>query len=147
WARRRMRWRASSPAPATARRCGGPSRWACCKAAASVWASACGCSTWVRKSRRVWWPRLFLTPPENASMVDDIQSFRLQASERAFLQDMFPWVARTPDAPGCRRLQGARVVTLRHLAASPAARDAVQRCGLPWPDATGALEMVDGAQF
>jgi heterotetrameric sarcosine oxidase gamma subunit len=75
-------------------------------------------------------------------MVDDLESFTLQASERAFLQDLHPWVARSATVPGCRRLAGARVVCIRHVPASSASRQALQRCALPWPDATGEICLV-----
>ena len=77
-------------------------------------------------------------------MVDDLKRIDLQASERAFQQDLHPWVARTASAPGCRRLNGVHVVTLRHAASSPLAREAMQRLNLPWPAATGELEVTAG---
>jgi sarcosine oxidase gamma subunit len=77
-------------------------------------------------------------------MADELDKPRLQASDRAFLQDLHPWVARRASVPGCRQLDGARVVTLRHFATSTVARDAVQRCGLTWPDAVGEIRLSGG---
>ena len=76
-------------------------------------------------------------------MANDLQRFALQPSERAFQQDLHPWVVRTASAPGCRRLKDVRVITLRHAASSTVAHDAMRRLNLPWPAATGELEVTD----
>lgn len=67
------------------------------------------------------------------------QPFLLQVSERAFLQDLHPWVVRSATLPGCRRRAELRVVSLRHGHASQPARLAVEGLQLRWPEATGEL--------
>jgi len=67
------------------------------------------------------------------------EAFALRLGDRAFAQDVHPWVARSASAPGCRRLAESRVVLLRHRGAAPAARQAVEALHLRWPATTGEL--------
>lgn len=55
----------------------------------------------------------------------------------AFEQDRLPWVTARPGQPGCRPLDGLRVMKLRHAAPSAAAAAALDAIGLAWPPKTG----------
>ena len=57
----------------------------------------------------------------------------------AFAQDSHPWPAPRAGQPGCRRVDGLGLVTLRHRSGSPVARGLVAAQGLPWPEHTGQM--------
>ena len=57
----------------------------------------------------------------------------------AFAQDSHAWPLARAGRPGCRRVDGLGLITLRHRIGSQAARDAVAAQGLAWPEQTGAL--------
>jgi heterotetrameric sarcosine oxidase gamma subunit len=76
--------------------------------------------------------------------MDELLMGDLVPSERVFAQDDEAWVPRRGSCPGCRRLAGVRIVTVRHAPLSGAARAALERRGLPWPELTGELRLVGG---
>lgn len=66
------------------------------------------------------------------------------AGAPAFEQDRIPWVTAGPGQPGCRRLDGLRVVTLRHTESPAAAAAALEDIGLALPPKTGDLTSTGG---
>jgi heterotetrameric sarcosine oxidase gamma subunit len=70
----------------------------------------------------------------------------LTASSATFTQDRKPWIAPAGARPGCRRLEGVRIVVVRHRAGSSAARAAVTASGLAWPVATGDVAAAAAAE-
>ena len=64
----------------------------------------------------------------------------------AFAEDGPAWPGRAANRPGARRVDGSRVVTVRHAAGSRAAEDAVRALGLAWPRSIGdsTLREEDG---
>ena len=66
-----------------------------------------------------------------------VEPLKLQAG--AFAQDSHPWRAPQAGHPGCRRLDGMGVATLRHRGGSEVARELVTAQGLPWPEHTGEM--------
>lgn len=68
----------------------------------------------------------------------------LTAGHSAFDQDRHPWVAATSGLPVCRRVDGLRVLSLRHAAGSAALAVALQAQGLAVPAATGDVTAAPG---
>lgn len=66
------------------------------------------------------------------------------AGAQAFEQDRLPWVMAGPGQPGCCRLDGLRVLTLRHAAPAAAAEAALEAIGLALPTKTGDVTSTEG---
>ena len=66
-----------------------------------------------------------------------VEPLKLHAG--AFAQDSQPWPAPQARRPGCQRVEGMGLVTLRHRSGSQAARELVAAQGLPWPEHTGEM--------